>query len=111
MQAEESIEINHGLAWNVDAGPHGVILRLGVGNNNIQPVGRATLEDHDQALAACARFSRAPRGASQKTWHCGRSDDGECAVTKKNASSDRHKKNSWLLAFSSWLEPLGSNRT
>ena len=45
MQAEEPVEVDHRLARNVDAGPHGVILRLGVRNNDIQAIGRTALKN------------------------------------------------------------------
>jgi hypothetical protein len=62
MQAEEAVEIEHRLARNVDGGPHGVILRLGVRDDDVQSVGRAALEDDDQALGASAG-STAPNAA------------------------------------------------
>ena len=99
MQAEEAIEIDYGLARNVDAGPHRVILRLGVRHHDIQTVGGAALKDHDQPLGARARLSRAHSGASEKTRHRGRADDGKRAVAKKYATSDGHKKALLALGF------------
>jgi hypothetical protein len=99
MQAEEAIEIEHSLARNIDAGPHGVVLRLGVRYHDIQPIGRTPLKNHDQAPGARPRRSRAHRGASQKAWHGGGTDHGECAVTKKDATCDGHRNapGSYLL--------------
>ena len=47
MQAEEAIEIDDRLSGNVDAGPHRVILRLGMRHDNVQAVGCAALKDYD----------------------------------------------------------------
>ena len=52
MQAKESVEIDHRLARDVDARTHGVILRFTVRNYDVQPVRRATLEDHDEPVVA-----------------------------------------------------------
>ena len=90
MQPEESIEIKHRFARNVDARPHGVILRFAIRHHDVQAVGCAALEDHDQALIAHARLSTYG-GASEKTRHRRRADDGERAVTKKDATTNCHK--------------------
>ena len=89
MQSEEAIEIDHGLSWNVDAGPHRIVLRLAVRNNNVEPVGRAALEDDDETLVTRA-LDRSERGARKKAGHGSRPDDGERAVAKKDATRDRH---------------------
>jgi hypothetical protein len=98
MQAKKSIEIKHGLARNINCGPHGVILLLAVWDNDVQSVGRASLKDHDQPFRAHARLSRAHGGASQKARYRRRADNGKRAVTKKDATCDGHKKQ--LLAAS-----------
>src|ERR1022692_837731 len=94
MQAEEAIEIEHSLAWNIDAGPHGVILRLAVRHNNVQTIGRAPLKNHYPAFGARARLSRAPCGAREKAGHRRRSDNGQSAVTKKDATRDGREDSS-----------------
>src|SRR5712691_1341664 len=91
MQAEESIEIKHIFARNIDAGPHGVILRLRMRHHNVQSVSRAALEDDDQAFVARARLRHAPCGTSKKARHRRRTDDGEGAVAQKDATSKCHK--------------------
>src|SRR5580693_5536317 len=100
MQAEEAVKIEHGLARNVDAGPHRVILRLAIRHHNIQTVGRPTLEDHHQALGARTRLSRTHCGASKKTRHGRRPDDRKRTVAKKNPTCNGHKNSSQLLATS-----------
>src|SRR5208337_1833884 len=98
MQPKETIEVEHRFARNVDAGPHGVVLGLGVRDHDIQTIGCAALKDHDKALVTRARLNRAHGCASQKAWHRSSADDCEGAVAKENATSDGHKKRSWLLA-------------
>jgi len=66
MQAEKSVEIEYGIPRNVDAGTHRVIGLLAVGNNNVETVRGAALEDYDQPLGAQAGFDRAIGCASQK---------------------------------------------
>jgi hypothetical protein len=61
-------------------------------HHDIQTVGRAALKDYNQAPGAGTRLNRAPGGASEKTRNRGRADDGECAVAKKDATSDGHNK-------------------
>src|SRR5712691_4332229 len=90
MQAEESIEIKHIFARNIDAGPHGVILRLRMRHHNVQSVSRAALEDDDQAFVARARLRHAPCGTSKKARHRRRTDDGQRAVAQKDATSKCH---------------------
>src|SRR5271169_1254974 len=91
MQSEPAVEIEHRLAGNVDAGPHRVVLRLGVRDNDVQPIGGAALKDHDQALRAATVFDGAKSGASQKTRNGRRADHGHSAVAKEYAASDGHK--------------------
>ena len=91
MQAKESVKIKHSLARNVDAGPHGVILRIAVRHHNIQTVGSPTLEDHDQPLGAQARLSRAQGRTRKKTRHRSRTGNGKRTVANKNATSNSHK--------------------
>src|ERR1700688_1772161 len=91
MQAKESIKIKHVSTRNADAGPHGVILRLGMRHHNIQAVSRAPLENHDQPLVARGSLRRAPCSPSEKAWHRRGADHGERAVAKKNSTSNGHK--------------------
>ena len=92
MQPEESIQIKHGLAWNIYARPHRVILRLTVRHHNVQPVGRPALKNHDQPLGAGTRLSRAHGCTSEKAGYRRRADDGERTVAKKNPTSNGHEK-------------------
>ena len=92
MQPEESIEIKHSLARNIDAGPHRVILRFTVRHHNVQPIGRPALKNHDQPLGARTGLRRAHGRTSQKARHRRRPDDGQRAVAKKNATGNGHGK-------------------
>jgi hypothetical protein len=48
MQAEEAIEVETWFCGDGDAGAHGVVVLLAVGNDDVEAVGRAALEDDDQ---------------------------------------------------------------
>src|ERR1700685_4734088 len=100
MQSEEAVEIDHRLARNIDAGAHGVIWRVGVGNHNVESIGRTALKDHDQAFVVGPWRDRAKRGASQKCGHRGCADQRQCAIPQKYSARKRHKNSSWLLASS-----------
>src|ERR1700727_2982338 len=90
MQAEKAIEVEHCFAGNIDARPHGVILRLAVRHYNVQSIGRPALKNYDQAFSPRSCLGRTHGGASQKAWHGRGADDCERAVTKKNSTSDGH---------------------
>ncbi len=90
MQPEESIEIKHSLARNIDAGPHRAILRFTVRHHNVQPVRRPALKNHDQPPGARTRLTRAHGRASQKARHRSRAHHGQRAIAKKNATSNGH---------------------
>ena len=86
MQSEESVEIDHRAARNIDGRPHGVIGRLAMRHDDIQSVGRAALEDHDQALVSRAGFDSRKSGARQKRRDRRGADNCERAVAKKNSA-------------------------
>src|SRR5215471_2798430 len=90
MQAEKSIEINDRLARNVDAGAHRVVLRFAMRDDHVETVGRAALEDHDEAFGARTEIGDAEDCASEKARHGGRADNGESTVAKKDATRDVH---------------------
>src|SRR5436309_12465714 len=90
MQPEETVQIDHRLARNVDAGAHGVILRLAIGNHNVQAIGSTALKDDDQALSACSVFGRAESCPGEETRDRRRADHGESTVAEKYATGDGH---------------------
>ena len=47
MQAEEAIEIEHLVLGDGDAGAHGVVVLFAVGDDDVEAVGGAALEDDD----------------------------------------------------------------
>ena len=51
MQSEKPIQIEDLFPRNVNAGPHRVVRGLGVGNDDVEPVRRSALENHDEPLA------------------------------------------------------------
>src|SRR5581483_1980025 len=97
MQAEESVEIENRFLRDVDAGPHGVILRLPMRHHDVQPVRGAALKNYNQALGSPAILNGSERRPFEKTRQRCRADHGQCTVTKKNPTSDGHRK---LLASS-----------
>ncbi len=91
MQTKESVQIDHRLARDVDVRAHRVILRLAVGNHNVQSVSRAALKNDDQPLCAQTRLSRAHGRTSEKARHRRRTGDRERAVANKNPASNGHE--------------------
>src|SRR5579864_3377828 len=90
MQSEEAVEIEDRLPGNVDAGAHGVVLGLAMWDDDVKSIGRAALEDHDQALRTGGVLGGSESGSGQETWHRGRADHGESAVAEKDATTDGH---------------------
>src|SRR5690349_5526038 len=86
MQAEESVEIDHILARNVDARPHGVILLLSMRYNDVESVRGATLKDYDQTFWVPCVFDGSKRGTREEAWYCGGTDHGESAVAEEYAT-------------------------
>ena len=66
MESEESVEIDHLVAGNVDGWTHCVVCLLGVGYDDIQAVGRAALENDDQTFILRCRRLGSVGGASEK---------------------------------------------
>ncbi len=96
MQAEEAVEIEHGLARNIDAGPHGVVLRLAVRNHDVQAVGRAALKNYDQTLVAHAG-STAPNAARVRKLGTAAVPTTASALLRRNMRRVMDMKNgSWL---------------
>src|ERR1700733_8020090 len=91
MQPKKTVEIDYRPARNVDAGPHRIVLRLGVRHHDVETIGCATLENYNQPLGASRRLGRPPCGTSQKAGHRRRSNDHETAVAKKDSTCNRHK--------------------
>src|SRR5271166_4068397 len=57
----ESVQVDDLLPGNVDTWSHVVISPLGVGNNNVEPVGSAALEYHHQPFALGVRLASPKR--------------------------------------------------
>src|ERR1700739_2417909 len=90
MQPEEASEIEHGRFGNIDRGPHRVVAGLAVRNNDVQAVGGTPLEDHDEALGACAGIDGSVGCAGEETGQSCGSDSGESAVAKEYSTGNRH---------------------
>src|SRR5258708_15621490 len=93
MQYEKAVKIDDCLAWNVDAGPHGIVLRLGVRHHYIQAVGGTALKDDDQPLFADVCGARAKCDTCQKARYRRRANHSHGAVAKKNSACDGHETN------------------
>ena len=52
METEESVQVDHFLARNIDAGAHRIVLRFAMRDHNIQTIGGAALENDNQPLVA-----------------------------------------------------------
>ena len=89
VQPEKAIEVDHRFARNVNAGPHGVIIRLAMRDADVQAISRAALKDHDQPLS-CEALIRAESRALQKHRHRRRSYCRQRRVAKKYTPSDCH---------------------
>jgi hypothetical protein len=62
-----------------------------VWNDDVETVGRAPLEDYDQALRARTAVNGSEGGASKKTRDCGGADYGDGAVAQEYTTG-WHKK-------------------
>src|SRR5262249_9798936 len=92
MQPEEAVEIDHRLTWNVDAGPHRVVLRLAVGNDDVQSVSRTALEDDDKTLSAAPIFQSPKSCARKKAGNSSCADDSKRSIAKKDTASGGHMR-------------------
>jgi hypothetical protein len=68
-----------------------------VWDDDVESIGRAALEDHNQALGTTSVLGGSESGAGEEAWDRGRADHGESAVAEEDATGDGHKK---LLAMS-----------
>ena len=89
MQAEETVQVEYLVCRDCDAGAHGVVIRLPVGNHNVQAISRAALEDDHQPPARVDCGFR-HHGTNQEAGD-GRSA-GNCqgAVAKEESSVGLH---------------------
>jgi hypothetical protein len=62
-----------------------------VGHDDVETVGGSALKDDDQPFVANAGIGCAKSGTRKKARQGSGSDNGQCAVAKKNASSDGHR--------------------
>ncbi len=88
VQSEEAVEIDDLVARDVDGWAHGVVGALVVRYDDVEAVGRAALEDDDEALVLCGQRLARVGGASEKRRNgCG-AYDGEAAVSQKYSPCD-----------------------
>ena len=86
MQAKKAVEIEDFAVRNIDAGPHGVVLRLGMWNDDVESVGGSTLENYNEAFGAGAAFHCTECSSSQKAGNGSSTDDCQRTVAKEYAS-------------------------
>src|SRR5437868_3090220 len=98
METEEAVQIDDGVAWDVDGWSHRIVSLLAVRNHDVETVSRATLENDDEAFVARAGLDRGVSGAGQERRDRSRADDCEGTVPKEYSASDGHRDSSWLLA-------------
>jgi hypothetical protein len=79
MEAKEAIEINDLVLRNGNAGPHGVIVGLAVGDDDVETVDGSALEDHDEAMSG-EGCGLCEDGADEETGESRSACDGEGAV-------------------------------
>src|SRR4051794_5489072 len=100
MEAEEPVEIDGGDlaaagARDRDGGAELVVVRVSVGDNDVEAVGGAALEEHDEALVIFATAEARARVESverprQETGDRGGGDECQRSVLEENATRDAH---------------------
>jgi len=61
VKAEKSIKVENVVVRNGDAGAHRIVILLAIGNDNIEPVGGAALEDDNEPASRRRRGIRQHR--------------------------------------------------
>src|SRR5580704_331192 len=89
MEAEESVEIDDLVLRNRNGGSHFVVVLLLVGNDHVEAVGGAALEDDYQALSG-RNIGLRENAAHQKIRHGRGTCDGECALVEKESTVHLH---------------------
>ena len=94
VETEKPVQIDDLALLDRDRRPHLVVVALGVGHDHIQPIHRAALEEHHQALPVCLRGSRLRQHRSgKKARNHGGANDGHRPAPHKSSPRDRHKSN------------------
>ena len=89
MKAEEAVEIEDLILRDGDAGTHVVVVLLAVGDDDVEAVGCATLEDDDQAAAGCG-CGLGQNRANQEAGDGGGAGDGQGAVAQEESTVGLH---------------------
>jgi hypothetical protein len=91
VQAEESVQVEDLILRDGDAGTHLVVILFPVGNHDVEPVGRAALENDHEALAW--RETRRCLGQDRPNQKAGNgrgAGDGKSAVAQKESTIGQH---------------------
>ncbi len=89
MQPEEAIEIENLVCGYGDAGAHGVVVLLAVGNDDVEAVCSAALEDDHQAATGIA-CGFGHDGADEEAGDGRGAGDGQCAFVQEESAVDLH---------------------
>ena len=85
MEAEESVEVEHLVLRNGDAGAHGVVVLFAIGDDDVETVGGAALKDDDQAAVGNGR-SLGHDGADEEAGDGRGAGEGKGAVEKEESA-------------------------
>ena len=108
MEAEEAIEVENLVLRNGDAGTHGVVVLFAIGDDDIETVGGAALEDDDETAIGRCCCVLAENGADQKAGDCRGAGDGKRAFAEKESAVDGVHR---VSPVSSGVEIPGSRAT
>jgi hypothetical protein len=90
MQTEVAVEVDRLLFGDGDRRPHAVVERVGVRDHDVQSVGRAALEENDQALLAKGGGGPGERRAREEARDDGGARDRQGSVAQEDSTCDRH---------------------
>src|SRR6267378_8183011 len=105
MEAEESVEVNHRVARDIDRRPHGVISLLAMRDHDIQTISRASLENDHQPLVTRVSFDGGVSRACKKRGDRSRAHNRQGTIAKKHSTrkhlmqllADDRRLHSYLL--------------
>ena len=100
VEAEEAIEIKDLVLGNGNAGAHGVVILLTVGDDDVEAIGRAALEDGDET-AGGGGGGLGQHRADKEAGNGRGAGDGEGAVAQEKSPVGLHGVPSFFAAFCS----------
>ena len=85
MEAKETIEVEHLVLRNRDAGAQGVVILFAIGDDDVEAICGSALKDDDEP-AAWRGISFSEDGADEETGNGGGARDGESAFMEKETA-------------------------